>query len=88
MKEANEITEFCNNVLDDLQEHKSDDGKIDGFEISRTVAGNLYGGIKAGMGCDKIMGEYKAATDEEKEKLYKDMADIAVKLTALLGLPQ
>ncbi len=86
MKETKEVVDYLSEVLDDLAGHKSDDGVIDGYEVTQTILANLPAGIKAGAGADKLVSEYKDASEEEKEELYKDMAALALKLAAVLGV--
>lgn len=74
MPETSDIVEFVDNVVEDLVKHISDDGKIDGFEITQTVIENAPGAVKASMGSAKVIAEYQSAPQEDQEKMFKYLA--------------
>jgi len=83
MPETSDVLKFADDVIEDVVKHVSDDGKIDGFEITQTVLENTPGAIKAGVGASKILEEYQSAPSEDQEKMFAQLSETLLKIAGV-----
>lgn len=83
IEEIRDLLNLGESVVEDLEKHKSDDGKIDGMEITQTMVGNIPESIKAYIGYDKIDDEFKDLDSEEAMEIAKRGTAILQKLIKL-----
>lgn len=84
IEESKEVLAFCDSLVDDLLRHKSDDGKIDGYEITQTLIGNLPAAVRAGTGAGEVQAELKDLSPEEQEELVGMSMVLAMKIVSLV----
>lgn len=80
IEETLEVVRWLNLVAADLAEHMTDDGKLDGFEVTKTLLSNAPGAIKAFSGIDKVDDEIKDLDDSEKEQLVSEAMALVMSL--------
>ena len=75
--ELRDVLVLGENVAEDLEKHKADDGKIDTMEITQTTLSNVPEVIRAWAGKDQI--------DDEIKDLDSDEAmEVATRATAVV----
>lgn len=77
IEESKDVLKFSEEVLKDLIKHKSDDGKIDGFEFAKTFISNAPKGVAAISGIQNVDDELKDLSEEEKQELVTMAMEVA-----------
>lgn len=65
LKDFNEAVDAATGVVEDLAEHRSDDGKISVLEAGQTLVENSSALVRAVMGAENIDDELKDIDAEE-----------------------
>ena len=87
IKETEEALDFSISLIEDLADHRADDGKVDLFEAGQTVASNAPAGIRAIMGADAIDDELKDLDPEEVKALMPKAVQLMRAVMALVKGP-
>lgn len=80
VKETMEVLVWVREVAASLAEHMTDDGKIDGFEITRTLLGSTPSAMAAFSGIANIATELKDLDMSEKEQIMSEAVGIVLLL--------
>jgi hypothetical protein len=65
IKETLDMYDYADAVIQKLTEHKGDDGKIDGGEVTSTLASTLPQAVKAIVGSGEVKAEMGDLDEEE-----------------------
>jgi hypothetical protein len=85
IEETKDVIEYAGAVVDKLTEHKADDGKIDGAEITSTLVSTVPAGVRAVAGSGDIKEELAKGnlSDEEKDELLALAMPVLMNLIGL-----
>ena len=86
IKESMEVLTFVAGTIEDLAQHKADDGKISTAEYLQTAMANAPAGITAMRGIDKIDDEIKDLDADEAKQLAAKGMELAQSVMMLLGM--
>ena len=81
--ETMDVVKFADAVVNDIEEHIGDDGKIDTLELTETVIGNIPEAVRAWVGKDKISDELKDLDKDEAIIIATESAKVIQKLVKL-----
>jgi hypothetical protein len=84
LKETNEVFDFTDGVLDDLIEHKKNDGTVDMLEWTQTALVNAPAAYTALDGSDQIVDELRDVDAAEIAEIAQRGLALARKIAALL----
>ena len=80
VKETMDVLVWVRELVTSLAEHASDDGKVDGFEITRTLLGSTPSAMAAFTGISEISRELKDLDLSEKERIMSEAVGIVLLL--------
>jgi hypothetical protein len=83
LDESLDVFNYADIVVEKLQEHKGDDGKISGSEITSTMITTVPDAVKAVVGAGEVGDELKHLNDEERMIVATRGANLARALVAL-----
>ena len=83
IEETLDVYDYADVVVKKLAEHKADDGKIDGGEITSTLVSTVPSAVKAIVGAGDVSAELKDLDNEELMILATRGAALAQALVAL-----
>ena len=83
LHETMDVVKFADAVVNDIEEHIGDDGKIDTFELTEIVIGNIPEAVRAWVGKDKISDELKDLDKDEAVIIATESAKVIQKLVKL-----
>ena len=83
LDESLDVFNYADIVLEKLKEHKDDDGKIDGGEITSTMVTTVPEAVKAIVGAGEVGDELKNLNQEEMLIVATRGANLAKALLAL-----
>lgn len=82
-EQTQDLLDYGTALVDALEEHKGDDGKIDSGEIISTVITTAPEGMAAVIGSSEISKEIKAMSQEQMEAALTDATDTLTRLVQL-----
>ena len=85
IKNVLEVFDFSDKVLDELIEHKKDDGKISLFEWMQTIASSAPSAYRAGKDAGEIKAELADLDSAEIEEIARRGIAVSQKVMTLLA---
>jgi hypothetical protein len=84
IQETEEILDFACALVEDLANHKADDGKIDGGEWLQAALGNAPAAATAIIGAQNVKAELGDADEAESKKLAEKGVALSLAVMKLL----
>ena len=84
MPETEDLIQFAEDFVADLDKHMADDGKIDGYELGMTFLENIPGALASWSGAGAIPEEIKAMPQEAKDEALERLLNVVKNIAGLV----